>query len=321
MIERDREGRFSREAWQKCAELGVLGLPIPEEYGGAGADALTTFTALEGARLRVRGQRVSCSRSTRRSGRARRRSSVSGRRSRSRRTCPGSATARSSPLTAMTRAGLGLGCVRALDPGDADDGGYRAQRVEDVRAPTRPTPTCSWSSRPPTDRRLRRPLRVPRRRDTPGPQRRLTCHKMGLRTSPMSEVFLQDCEVPARTAARPARRRDGGVQPLDGVGAELHPRELRGDDGAPARALGRLRARSGSSSESRSASFQAIAAPLVDMKVRARDRPPAALPARLASRPGQARGRSNAAMTKLYLARASSSRASTRSRSTAATAT
>ena len=34
MIEADRAEAFSREAWQKCAEFGIQGLPIPEEYGG-----------------------------------------------------------------------------------------------------------------------------------------------------------------------------------------------------------------------------------------------------------------------------------------------
>jgi alkylation response protein AidB-like acyl-CoA dehydrogenase len=47
VVERDKSGTFSREAWRKCAEMGVLGLPVPEEYGGAGADALTTMVALE----------------------------------------------------------------------------------------------------------------------------------------------------------------------------------------------------------------------------------------------------------------------------------
>jgi alkylation response protein AidB-like acyl-CoA dehydrogenase len=47
VIERDRDGRFSRTAWQKCADFGLLGLPIPEEYGGAGSDILTTMLALE----------------------------------------------------------------------------------------------------------------------------------------------------------------------------------------------------------------------------------------------------------------------------------
>jgi alkylation response protein AidB-like acyl-CoA dehydrogenase len=46
--ERDRSGAFSRDAWRKCAEMGLLGLPVPEEYGGVGADATTTIAALEG---------------------------------------------------------------------------------------------------------------------------------------------------------------------------------------------------------------------------------------------------------------------------------
>jgi alkylation response protein AidB-like acyl-CoA dehydrogenase len=47
VIERDKSGTFSWEAWKKCADLGLLGLPVPDEYGGAGADALTTMIALE----------------------------------------------------------------------------------------------------------------------------------------------------------------------------------------------------------------------------------------------------------------------------------
>ena len=45
--ERDREGRFDREVWDKCAEQGLTGLPMAEEYGGSGADAVTTGVALE----------------------------------------------------------------------------------------------------------------------------------------------------------------------------------------------------------------------------------------------------------------------------------
>jgi alkylation response protein AidB-like acyl-CoA dehydrogenase len=47
VLERDRSGTFSRAAWRKCAGLGLLGLPLPPEYGGAGADATTTIVALE----------------------------------------------------------------------------------------------------------------------------------------------------------------------------------------------------------------------------------------------------------------------------------
>jgi alkylation response protein AidB-like acyl-CoA dehydrogenase len=48
MIERDAERTFSRDGWRKCAQFGVLGLPIPEEYGGSGADPITTIAVMEG---------------------------------------------------------------------------------------------------------------------------------------------------------------------------------------------------------------------------------------------------------------------------------
>jgi len=47
LIERDHDSEFSREAWQKCADFGLLGLPFPEELGGQGADYLTTMLAME----------------------------------------------------------------------------------------------------------------------------------------------------------------------------------------------------------------------------------------------------------------------------------
>jgi alkylation response protein AidB-like acyl-CoA dehydrogenase len=48
MIERDREGRFSRELWQECAKFGIQGMPFPEEYGGGSSDILTTMLTMEG---------------------------------------------------------------------------------------------------------------------------------------------------------------------------------------------------------------------------------------------------------------------------------
>src|SRR5688572_25416367 len=40
-------GQFSRELWMRCSKMGLLGLPVPSEYGGAGLDALSTAVALE----------------------------------------------------------------------------------------------------------------------------------------------------------------------------------------------------------------------------------------------------------------------------------
>jgi alkylation response protein AidB-like acyl-CoA dehydrogenase len=47
IVERDRDHAFSRELWRECARMGLTGLPIPEEWGGAGLDAVTTAVALE----------------------------------------------------------------------------------------------------------------------------------------------------------------------------------------------------------------------------------------------------------------------------------
>lgn len=47
IAESDQAGRFNREAWQKCADFGVQGLPIPTEYGGQGADLVTVAMVLE----------------------------------------------------------------------------------------------------------------------------------------------------------------------------------------------------------------------------------------------------------------------------------
>ena len=48
LIERDREARFPRELWTLCAKFGVTGWPLPEAFGGKGMDLVGVFHALEG---------------------------------------------------------------------------------------------------------------------------------------------------------------------------------------------------------------------------------------------------------------------------------
>src|SRR6186997_594062 len=43
----DREKRFPYEIVEKLGELGLMGIPFPEEYGGAGADSLAYALAVE----------------------------------------------------------------------------------------------------------------------------------------------------------------------------------------------------------------------------------------------------------------------------------
>lgn len=43
----ERDGQVPRELWRKAGAAGLLGCSIPEEYGGAGADALFNFALVE----------------------------------------------------------------------------------------------------------------------------------------------------------------------------------------------------------------------------------------------------------------------------------
>jgi alkylation response protein AidB-like acyl-CoA dehydrogenase len=45
---RDREGVFSRELWDACAEFGLQGILVPPEWNGAGQDLLSAVAVLEG---------------------------------------------------------------------------------------------------------------------------------------------------------------------------------------------------------------------------------------------------------------------------------
>jgi len=46
-LERDRTGTFPKEIFEKLADLGMMGLPFPEEYGGAGADTISFAIVVE----------------------------------------------------------------------------------------------------------------------------------------------------------------------------------------------------------------------------------------------------------------------------------
>lgn len=45
--ERDEEERFDRAIFDQMAELGLTGIPWPEEYGGIGSDYLAYVIAIE----------------------------------------------------------------------------------------------------------------------------------------------------------------------------------------------------------------------------------------------------------------------------------
>jgi alkylation response protein AidB-like acyl-CoA dehydrogenase len=47
LAKREDAGEFPRDAWRACAAFGIQGLPIPAELGGAGSDCLTTALVME----------------------------------------------------------------------------------------------------------------------------------------------------------------------------------------------------------------------------------------------------------------------------------
>jgi alkylation response protein AidB-like acyl-CoA dehydrogenase len=44
---REESGEFPMEAWRACARFGIQGLPVPAELGGGGSDILTTVLVME----------------------------------------------------------------------------------------------------------------------------------------------------------------------------------------------------------------------------------------------------------------------------------
>jgi hypothetical protein len=47
VVERDVRSEFDREGFLACAEMGLLGLAVPEAYGGLGLDVVSSMVAME----------------------------------------------------------------------------------------------------------------------------------------------------------------------------------------------------------------------------------------------------------------------------------
>lgn len=56
VIRRDRDEVFSIDGWKKCARFGALGLPVPSEYGGMGLGINEVIAVMEGLGYGARDQ-------------------------------------------------------------------------------------------------------------------------------------------------------------------------------------------------------------------------------------------------------------------------
>ena len=208
VVGRDGKSEFPADEWRKCAEWGIQGLPVPPEYGGQGTDALTIMLAMEalGYGCTDNGLIFSLNASMwtsempilRFGTEEQKQQYLPG-------LCDGSLVgahgmsepeAGSDIFSARDHRGrrtATAGCSTAARPGS--------------RAPR--WPTSSSASRRRTREGLRRALRLPRRpRHARLPGRPPDPQARRPHGSPMGELVLDDCELPADSPARPRGRRD-----------------------------------------------------------------------------------------------------------------
>ena len=206
IVERDREQHFSRELWQKCGGMGLQGLPVPEQYGGSGLDALSCAIALEalgygchdgGLVFSICAHLLSCVVPLWQHGNEEQK----------RRYLPSLCNGTLIGVHAMTEPGSGSDAFALRTRAEPDGSGYRLNGTKTF-----------ISNGPVADLVIVFAVTDPKKgyyggvtgflveSDTPGFRVSQKFEKMGLRTSPIGELVFEDLYVPATAI-------------LDGVGA------------------------------------------------------------------------------------------------------
>jgi alkylation response protein AidB-like acyl-CoA dehydrogenase len=196
LTRRDAECTFSLEAWKRCAAIGLQGLPVPEEYGGAGADALSIIVAMEalgygcrdnGLIFSLNAQMWSCETPIVRFGSEEQK----------RRYLPGLCDGSLIGVQCMTEPGSGSDAFSMQATAKRTDEGFTLNGTKTfiTNAPVADVFVVFASTDPAKGFAGISAFLVDR--DMPSVAVGAPFHKMGLRTSPMSEVVFTDCEVAA----------------------------------------------------------------------------------------------------------------------------
>jgi alkylation response protein AidB-like acyl-CoA dehydrogenase len=195
LLQRDADGSFSPESWKKCAQLGIQGLPLPEEYGGGGLDPLSVMVALEalgygcrdnGLIFSLNAQMWSCEIPILTFGSAEQKE----------RYLPGLCDGSIIGVQAMTEPGSGSDAFAMRSRAVRQNGHYvlNGAKTFITNAPIADVFVVFAKTDP--DRGFAGISAFLVDRDAPGISVGRPFHKMGLRTSPMSEVILDGCEIP-----------------------------------------------------------------------------------------------------------------------------
>jgi hypothetical protein len=199
---RDQAGEFSREAWQACARFGIQGLPIPTEMGGGGADILTTVLVMEGLGYGCHDNGLIFSLNAQLW-------SVElpllkfGTQAQQQAYLPGLISGALIAVHAMTEPESGSDAFSMRTRAEPTDSGYvlngTKQYVTNAPVADVMLVFAAHPGKPPMAGISAFLIEA----GTPGLSVSRHMGKMGLRTSPMAEVVLEDCAVPAESRLGP----------------------------------------------------------------------------------------------------------------------
>lgn len=195
-VERDEEGGFPWDKWKLIRETGILGLPFDESWGGLDQDVLTTMYILEslGEGCRDGGLNFSVTTSICSTGVP---LAQFGNDEQKKRYLPGICSGEVIGAHAITEAGGGSDAMRMLTKAERDGDEYvlNGSKTFVSNGPVANVFVVYARTRPDAGALGITAFLV--ERDTPGLSAGKPLKKMGLRTSPLSELFFDDCRIPA----------------------------------------------------------------------------------------------------------------------------
>jgi len=195
----DRESRFPAETFEKMGELGLLGLLVPEEYGGVGQSVLTFCVAMEevayacgSTSLSYLAHSVLCAHNIA--------SNASD--AQKQKYLPDLASGAKLGAIAMTEPGAGSDALGLQTFAERKDGEYiiNGSKTFITNAPV----ADIFLTYVRTDKQAgpKGLSQVIVERDFPGFSVGKPFHKMGMRASPTAEIFFEDCRVPAENLVK-----------------------------------------------------------------------------------------------------------------------